>query len=171
MDAGWVEHLIKEYSSSLLRYLVSHTHSREDAEDMLQDVFMSVYEHCAEFDPERCNEEAWLYIIAKRKLVSYYRKFKQIDSIDEMEDYQLPGDDSMAQATNLLACRQAVARALESLDERSRDIVVLKYFNDLSYKEIADKVGISAVNARVICSRALGRMQIILGDFDFEEQE
>lgn len=170
MDAGWVEHLIKEYSSSLLRYLVSHVHSREDAEDILQDVFMSVYEHCGEFDPSLCNEEAWLYIIAKRRLVSYYRKFKQIDSIDEMEDYQLPGDDSMAQATNLMACRQTVARALSGLDQRSRDIVVLKYFDDLSYKEIAEKVGTSEGNARVICSRALKEMQEILGDFDFVEE-
>ena len=169
MDAAWVEHLIKEYSSSLLRYLISHCHSREDAEDLLQDVFMSVYEHCGEFDPERCNEEAWLYIIAKRKIVSYYRKYKMNDSIDEMEDYQLPGIDSMAEATNLMAARQAVAKALSGLDERSRDIVVLKYFNNLSYKEIAEKVGTSEGNARVICSRALAQMQDILGDFEFNE--
>lgn len=169
MNAEWVEHLMKSYSSGLLKYLTAHAHSREDAEDLLQDVFMSVYEHCEEFDPERCNEQAWLYIIAKRKLVSYYRSFKQNDSIDDMEDYQLPGDNSMAQATNLMACRQAVAKALSGLDERSREIVVLKYFSGLSYAEIADRMDVSEGNARVICSRALDSMQKLLGDFDFEE--
>jgi len=169
MDAAWVEHLMNQYSKSLLRYLISHTHSREDAEDLLQDVYLSVYEHCDEFDASRCNEEAWLYIIAKRKLVSYYRKFKQNDSIDAMEDYQLPGDNSMEQATNLMACRQAVAKALALLDERSRDIVVLKYFDGLSYKEISEKMNITEGNARVICSRALVTMQNALGDFDFSE--
>ena len=165
MNSECVEHLINEYSGQLKRYLAAHSHSKEDAEDLLQDVFMSIYEHCEEFDPEQCNEQAWLFIIAKRKLVSYYRKFKQLDSIDEMEDYQLPGVDTMAQATNLMGCRQAVAKALSILDERSRDIVVLKYFNDLSYKDIADRVGVSEGNARVICSRALVRMQEALGDF------
>ncbi|MDO5444392.1 MAG: sigma-70 family RNA polymerase sigma factor [Eubacteriales bacterium] len=169
MDAEWVENLMKKYSSRLLHYLNGHTHSREDAEDLLQDIFVSVYEHCSEFDPSRCNEEAWLYIIAKRKLVSYYRGFKMNDSIDEMEDFQLPGDNSMAQATNLMACRQAVAKALSGLDERSKDIVVLKYFSGLSYKEIGEKLGISEGNARVICSRALEKMQNILGDFEFSE--
>lgn len=169
MDSQWVEHLIKEYSSGLLKYLTAHTHSREDAEDILQDVYMSVYEHCAEFDPERCNEQAWLYIIAKRKLVSYYRKYRLDDSIDAMEDYEIPGDDSMAQATNLMACRQAVAKGLRSLDERSRDIVVLKYFSGLSYAEISDRMDISEGNARVICSRALKAMEDVLGTFDFEE--
>lgn len=165
MDAEWVEHLISKYSSSLLRYLASHTRSREDAEDLRQEIFMSVYEHCEEFDASRCNEEAWLYIIAKRKLVSYYRKFRMEESIDAMEDYQLPGDDSMEQATNLMGCRQAVAKALSVLDERSKDIVVLKYFEDLSYKDIGERMGLSEGNARVICSRALKEMQKALGDY------
>lgn len=169
MDAEWVESLIKKYSSRLLHYLCGHTYSREDAEDLLQDIFVSVYEHNNEFDPSRCNEEAWLYIIAKRKLVSYYRAFKRNESIDEMEDYQLPGDNSMAQATNLMACRQAVAKALSGLDERSRDIVVLKYFSGFTYKEIGEKLGISEGNARVICSRSLEKMQNLIGDFEFSE--
>ena len=76
MDSTWVEHLIEAYSSDLMKYLQGHVRSREDAEDLLQDVFMSVYEHCGEFDASRCNEQAWLYIIAKRKLVSYYRANK-----------------------------------------------------------------------------------------------
>ena len=169
MSEEWVQHLITAYSSQLLKYLINHTHSREDAEDLLQDVMISVYEHRAEFDPERCNEQAWLYIIAKRKLVSYYRKFKQNDSIDEMEDFQLPSDNSMAEATNLMACRQAVALALSKLDERSREIVVLRYFNGLSYAEIASSLGISEGNARVIHSRALDTMKKELGDFEFSE--
>lgn len=169
MDAAWVEHLIKEYSSGLLKYLISHSHSREDAEDILQDVFVSVYEHCSEFDPERCNEQAWLFIIAKRKLVSYYRKSKQEDSLDAMEDYEVPGDNSMAQATNLMACRQAVALALQKLDERSRMVVIMRFFENLTSEEVAERLGISPSNVRTIQSRAMKIMERELGSFDFEE--
>lgn len=169
MDAAWVEHLIKEYSSGLLKYLISHSHSREDAEDILQDVFVSVYEHCAEFDPERCNEQAWLFIIAKRKLVSYYRSSKQEDSLDAMEDYEVPGDNSMAQATNLMACRQAVALALQKLDERSRMVVIMRFFENLTSEEIAERLGLSSSNVRTIQSRAMKVMEQELGSFDFEE--
>lgn len=169
MNKEWVEHLIEEYSSGLLRYLTSHTHSKEDAEDILQDVFTSVYEHCAEFDETRCNEQAWLYIIAKRKLVSYYRAHKQNDSIDEMEDYQLPGEDTMSEAVNLMGVRQAVAKALKVLDERSRQVIVLRFFEGLTAEETGERLGISAGNVRIIQSRALKTMQGELDDFDFSE--
>ena len=169
MDEKWVEHLIEDYSSGLLKYLIAHTHSREDAEDILQDVFTSVYEHCSEFDPERCNEQAWLYIIAKRKLVSYYRKFKQEDSIDAMEDYEVPSEDSMSQATHLMACRQAVALALNKLDERSRSVIVLRFFENMSAEEVGKTLGISAANVRTIQSRALDTMEKELGSFEFDD--
>ena len=167
MDSSWVEHLIEKYSSGLLRYLISHTRTREDAEDILQDVFVSVYEHCAEFDPERCNEQAWLFIIAKRKLVSYYRAFKQQDSLDEMEDWQLPGDSSMDEAVNLMSARQSVAKALNSLDERSRQIIIHRFFDGLSAEETGRIMGLSAGNVRTIQSRALSSMQKTLDNFDF----
>lgn len=167
MDEKWVEHLIDVYSSGLLRYLKSHTRSSEDAEDILQDVFLSVYEHCADFDESRCNEQAWLYIIAKRKLVDYYRRYKLNDSLDEMEDYQLPGDNSMAEATNLMAARQAVAVALNKLDARSRQIVVMRFFDGLSSDEIADRLDLTPQNVRTIQSRALDVMEKEIGDFDF----
>lgn len=169
MNAEWVEHLINEYSTGLLRYLMSHTNSREDAEDLLQDVFMSVYEHCEEFDPSRCNEQAWLFIIAKRKLVSFYRGKKIQDSLDDMEDWQVPGEDSMAQAINLMACRQSVAKALSALDEKSRRVVVLRFFEGLSAEEVGEELGITAGNVRTIQSRALKSMGKVLEGFDFSE--
>ena len=167
MDSSWVEHLIEQYSAGLLKYIRSHTHTQEDAEDILQDVFMSVYQHCADFDPERCNEQAWLFIIAKRKLVSYYRAQKQDSSLDDMEDYQVPQDNSMDEAVNLMGARQAVAKALHVLDERSRDIVVMKYFKGYSAEEIGQKMGLTAGNVRTIMSRALDIMEKELKEFDF----
>lgn len=169
MDASWVEHLIDEYSSGLLRWLVQHCHSREDAEDIMQDVFVSVYEHCEEFDPARCNEQAWLYIIARRKVVSYYRAHKNEDSIDAMEDWQIPGETPLAQADNVMAARQAVAKALSVLDERSKQIIVLRFFEGLSAEETGDRLGLSAGNVRVIQSRAMKAMQDSIGDFDFSD--
>ena len=168
MDSKWVEHLINEYSSGLLRYIRQHTANTEDAEDILQDVYMSVYEHCAEFDPEKCNEQAWLFIIAKRKLIDYYRRKKDNQSLDAMEEWEVPGVDSMSQATNIISARQTVANALAKLDERSRKIVVYKYFNGLSGDEIAKKMGLSVQNVRTILSRALDSMEDAIGSFEFD---
>lgn len=169
MDEIWVEQLIEKYSSGLLKYLKSHTRSAEDAEDILQEVMLSVYEHREGFDPSKCNEQAWLYIIAKRKLIDYYRRYKPGDSLDAMEDWQVPGDNSMDQATNIMSARQAVAKGLMKLDERSRKIVVLRYFDGMSTEEVADMMNMSSANVRTVLSRALDSMETAIGDFDFSE--
>ena len=119
MDEKWVEHLMTQYSGALLKYISAHTHVREDAEDILQEVFLSCHRH-QEVDPARCNEQAWLYIIAKRKLVSYYRARKDVASLDAMEPDLVPGRDDMARAINIMACRQAVAQALSSLTSAAK---------------------------------------------------
>ena len=147
MDEQWIEHLMLEYSAALLKYLMHHTSSREDAEDILQEVFLSCHRHAAEFDPSRCNEQAWLYIIAKRKLISYYK------------------------AINVMACRQAVAKALSILDERSRSVVVLRCLKGLSPDETAKRLALTPGNVRVIQSRALGKMSKFLEDSDFSPED
>lgn len=171
MDEQWIEHLADEYSSSLLRYLMHHTDSREDAEDLLQEVFLSCHKHAGEFDPERCNEQAWLYIIAKRKLVSYYRAKKDTVSLDAMEPDLTPGQDNVAKAANVMACRQALAQALSRLDERSREVVIFRFLKGFSAEETANRLGLSSVNIRVIQNRALSKMNKILEDMGFSAED
>lgn len=58
MDEQWVERLVEENRSALLAYLRRHVSGREDAEDLLQEVFLSCYRHRESFDPARCSEKA-----------------------------------------------------------------------------------------------------------------
>lgn len=171
MDEQWIEHLMVSYSPALLKYLMHHTNSREDAEDILQEVFLSCHKHASEFDSERCNEQAWLYIIAKRKLVSYYRAKKDQVSLDAMEPDLTPGRDDMSKAVNVMAARQAVAQALSRLDERSRSVIVLRYLKGLSPDETANYLDLSPGNVRVIQSRALDKMSKVLEEFDFTPED
>ena len=86
-----------------------------------------------------------------------------------MEDWQLPGEDSMAEAANVMAARQAVAKGLSVLDDRAKEIIVLRYFEGLSADEVADRLGISPGNVRTIQSRALDKMNKVVGAFDFSD--
>ena len=55
MDEQWVERLVEENRSALLAYFRRHVSGREDAEDLLQEVFLSCYRHRESFDPARCS--------------------------------------------------------------------------------------------------------------------
>ena len=171
MNEDWTTHLMTEYSADLLKYLRYHTHTPEDAEDILQEVFLSCHKHAAEFDPEKCNEQAWLYIIAKRKLVSYYRAKKDQVSLDAMEPDLTPGPDDMAKAVNVMSCRQALAQVLSKLDERSREVIILRFLKGYSPEETAKRLGISAGNVRIIQSRTLAKMNKMLEAAGFSAED
>ena len=160
MDDQWVEQLFCSNRSALLAFLHRHAANREDAEDLLQDVFMACYRHKDSFDPRRCSETAWLYVIAKNRLKQYYRDQKPVSSLEEMAEngQELP-DWSSKEAAGVMECRDLVAKLLLTLDERSRTVLVLRYFEGLDSQQVAERMGLSPVNVRVIQSRALNALR------------
>ena len=160
MDDQWVEHLVQNNRSALLAFLQRHVANREDAEDLLQDVFLACYRHKDSFDPERCSETAWLFVIAKNRLKQYYRDQKPVSSLEELADNgQEPADWSAQEAASLMECRDLVAKLLLTLDERSRTVLILRFFQELDSQQIAQRMGLSPVNVRVIQSRAIASLR------------
>ncbi|MGN0707941.1 MAG: RNA polymerase sigma factor [Faecalibacterium sp.] len=160
MDDQWVERLVQNNKNALLGFLQRHVTNREDAQDLLQDVFTACYRHKESFDPERCSETAWLYVIAKNRLKQYYRDQKQISSLEELsENGQEPADWSAQEAASLMECRDLTAKLLLTLDERSRTVLILRYFQDLDSQQIAQRMGLSPTHVRVIQSRAIASLR------------
>ena len=111
--------------------------------------------------------------VHNRKAQAY--KLLQVEkdqvSLDAMEADLTPGRDDMSKAINVMACRQAVAKALSILDERSRSVVVLRCLKGLSPDETAKRLALTPGNVRVIQSRAIGKMSKFLEDSDFSPED
>ena len=165
MKEQWITRLMQEHSESLLRFLSTHTDNREDAEDLLQEVFTSCYKAQDRFDSSKCSEVAWLFIIAKNRLKNYYRDKKTTTSLDAMEVDQKDPTDYMAKAVHLMHCREVAAEVIKTLDERSRQIILLRFFVEKSHEEIADLLDLTTGNVRVIQSRALKQMEAYLNKY------
>lgn len=73
-------------------------------------------------------------------------------------------DNVSTAAMELVDCRETLAGALLKLDERSRTVLILRFFGGRSGREIADELGISEGNVRVLQARALGRLRELLAD-------
>lgn len=159
MKDQWITHLMQEHSENLLRFLLSHTNNREDAEDLMQDVFTSCYKAQERFDSTKCSEVAWLFIIAKNKLKNYYRDKKNTVSLDAIDIEQKDTKDYMEQAVHVMHCREVAAKAIKRLDERSQKIILLRFFEEKSHDEIAEIMNLTTGNVRVIQSRALKQME------------
>lgn len=135
--------LVERYEEKLLRYIMRiSSGSREDAEDTLQDVFLSAYKNLNDFDPE-LKFSSWIYRIAHNKVISHFRK---VTARPKTTTYE--GDN---QLLNILASEEDIVKSLEKkhtaeqvrkvideLEPRYKEVLVLKFLEDKDYKEISD---------------------------------
>ncbi len=162
MKNMWVEHLMLNYSDSLFQYVAKHTDSKQDAEDIVQEVFLSCHKYKDKFDDAKCGERAWLFILAKNRLKNYYRDKKPAVSLEEQVNEPEVDINYAEQVVHMTTCRELTAEALQQLDSRSQKIIVLRFFQGKSYEEIADLMGLTPGNVRVIQSRTLKTMENFL---------
>jgi RNA polymerase sigma-70 factor (ECF subfamily) len=132
--------LIKRYEEKLLRYIIRISKfSREDAEDVLQEVFIKTYYNLNGFDSE-LKFSSWIYRIAHNEAVSAIRKKAIRPTIAlEVEDLEKFSDvfDMVKDIDNSLD-RKIIDDALSHLDEKYREVLVLRFLDEKDYVEIAD---------------------------------
>lgn len=132
--------LTKRYESKLLHYIMRISRlEREEAEDILQDVFIKTYYNLNEFDSE-LKFSSWIYRIAHNQTISEIRK-RAIrptiplakEDIDKFEDTF----DIIKEIDNSIN-RQKIDKALSHLDEKYREVLILRFLDEKDYIEIAD---------------------------------
>ncbi len=122
---------LAEIYDKIYRYCFYKIRNSETAEDITQETFLKFFEHKQRI--RRGEDMAYLYTIAKNLCFDYFRK-KQVTELPE----ELPED-----FTEQSELKIAVRDALEKLDERQREIIVMRYIDELSVNEAAAAAGIS----------------------------
>ncbi len=135
-------YLIHRYEDKLFRYIRRISGLRkEDIEDLLQEIFIKVYQNLNGFD-RNLKFSSWIYRIAHNQVISNYRKFKnkQCDYIEDNYaiEQKIIYDFDIAKAIELKDLTKEVNSVLKKMDEKYREVLVLKYWEDQDYKEIAD---------------------------------
>lgn len=165
-DAGLLEELIVRYQHRLLRYLLYLTGNREQAEDLFQEVWMRVLVRGSQFNG-KARFETWLFTIARNLLIDQRRK-RTMSSLDELFD--VGGDDDRPMAFDVadgeptpfdhlvsLEDREQIAGALLELDTLHREVLVLRFHEELSLEEIAKvtQAPLSTVKSRLYRGMAM----------------
>lgn len=135
--------IVERYEEKLLRYIMRiSAGSREDAEDTLQDVFLSAYKNLNDFDQD-LKFSSWIYRIAHNKVISHFRKVTARPKTTTYEgDSQLlnilASEEDIARNLEKKYTAQQVRETIEQLDPRYREVLVLKFLEEKDYKEISD---------------------------------
>lgn len=146
--------LVQTYSPRLFRFLYQRTGNRQDAEDLLQETFLRVYQHLSEFDTEQ-SFSTWIFTIAWRLAANHYRKNTHSPSAALPEDFC---DLSQADQTMLQEQRDSLWAAVRKLPPAQRQVMELRYLGDLSVRQIADVMGLHRIYVKVLLFRARKRL-------------
>jgi RNA polymerase sigma-70 factor, ECF subfamily len=156
--------LYRQYSAAIFRFCRRTLPTREDAEDATTEIFMKVREKLGQYDSAR-PFSAWLYKVAANHCwdILRRRRVRQDLETGEVETLPLEHPDP-GQLEKLLAERstQEVRRALAQMPDRARMALVLRYYSDMSYDEIADSLGVRRPFVGVLLLRARHQLRDFL---------
>ena len=145
-DQRAMEQIVKRYEKQVYNTAFGIVGNREDAQDITQDVFLTIWNKIGQFK-FRSKFSTWIYQIAKNQSLNLknLKKRRQTDAT-EINDSQawVPVDERTPETTLLVYEQQKLLlRALDNLKEKHRTILVLREMEALSYDDISEVLGCS----------------------------
>ena len=171
-DPAAFEEIVDKYQRMIYNLCLSKLHGREDALDVSQDTFLCAYRAIGSFHGES-KLSSWLYRICLNCITDHQRKKQPTVSAQKDEDgagLEIADTDEGSDPQKRLERGQrirAVRRAIEALPDESRQIVILREYEDLSYQEIADILGLEVGTVKSRLNRAREKIKnfLLAGNF------
>lgn len=154
------EALYAEYAGKVRGYVFGRLSNRDDAEDVVSDVFLKVYEKYPTFDADRASVSTWVYTITRNTVIDYFRVHRTCAELPEDLPDEGGVDDGLLRRESL----QMLGEALGKLDDRSRALIVLRYYKRMSLKDTAARMGVSYAYVKVLHKEALRLLRKHMGE-------
>lgn len=156
--------IVERYQATLRRYVIRlGCRNQEDADDVLQDIFLKCYVNLNEYD-QRLKFSSWIYRLAHNETVSFFRKKTIRPDIVQTEE-ELGLFEAISDKTDILESLNeqmnaySVREALEEIDERYRDVLILRFLEEKSYEEISDILKIPGGTVATLISRGKEKLK------------
>lgn len=147
------------YYRKVLGYIRGKVNNTTVAEDLCSEVFMKIYEKLETFDESKASLSTWIYTIARNRVTDYFRTRKVFGEIPETLDDGSDVEDDVCSKETL----STLADALERLEQRKRDILILRFYSGIQLKEIAERMGISYTYVKVLQNQAMAEVRAYFG--------
>ena len=153
--------LYDRYAPKIYRFILIKTGRKADAEDLTSQVFMKAWESIGGFEFQGFPFSSWLYRIAGNSVIDYYRTFRSHQDVEDMADAIQTSEDH-AGDLDLRSASDGIRSAIRLLDQDQQNVIVMRFVDELSTKEIAAALGKSEGAIRVIQHRALKNLKQLL---------
>jgi RNA polymerase sigma-70 factor (ECF subfamily) len=156
--------LFERYAGRVKAYLMRTGASASDADEITQDVMVSLWRHAASFDPSRAAASTWIFAIARNRRIDVFRRAAR-PGPDPFDPLLQPDPEPDAYASLSAAEREARLRAaLAGLAPEQQRVLVASFYEGLSHAEIAAREGLPLGTVKSRIRLAFGHLHAILGD-------
>ena len=160
-DQGAFAQLYDQHVVRVYRHIYYMVSDAREAEDLTAQTFLKAWEAIDRYKERGAPFVAWLLRISHNLTISYLRSRRDHSELDEgFVDSKRGGnpEESLEQATDERSVREAVLR----LRDEQRQVIMLRFVEELDYREVAAMIGKSVPAVRVIQHRALGNLRKLM---------
>lgn len=139
-----------------------------EAEDVLHDVFLEAWRHCADYDSARGSVKSWLLLRTRSRSLDVQKSARVSKQASGLDDAWLAELADPTRDTTASADQSRVRRALVALPPEQREVLLLGYFEGLSSSEMAERIGVPLGTVKSRVAAALAALRAALSDSGVE---
>ncbi len=147
------DEIYRRFSQNVFSFLIKKLKNEADAEDLLQKIFIKIHESKHLYS-EKYKFEQWLFVIARTSLIDHFRSNKRYEKKIAKLNLSL-AEYSAEYVEDSIAADIDVLNSASQLNENQKELLKLKYIDELSYQEIASVMNKSENSLRKMVSRLL----------------
>ena len=165
-DGDAFEQLYNEYFTQLYRYVLIRVGNSDDADDIVQLIFLKFYKNLDNWQDQGYQPSAYLYTIARSVMADHFRKLGRTGKkINQSEEFlEILADSSQSPQASVIQQeeRTQLYTAMKTLPQNYQEVLLLRYSEGLPSREIAEIIGKSDVATRKLLSRAVQTLSEIM---------
>ncbi len=154
--------IYRQFYKRIYQYCHFNLYHTQDAHDVSQEIFLKFWKALPRFSWQKGGSiQAFFYRIARNTIIDFNKKRKEI-SLEDIPEIPVP--DMLLEKAVKADNAQQLHAALDKLDGTEKKILILRYFHNLSYKELSNKIKVREGTIRIKTYRSLQKLRKTLAD-------
>ncbi|MBR4464940.1 MAG: sigma-70 family RNA polymerase sigma factor [Treponema sp.] len=151
--------IYRQYHDKVLHYIIGKNINLFEADDVCQTVFIKIFNNIDRFDETKASISTWVYTITQNAVIDYFRsKGRSKEGGGIVSEDIVYVDTSFDHILNQETLSE-LSLALEKLSERDRNLIIYMYYDGMTMKAAAEKLGISYANAKIIIKKSFATLR------------
>lgn len=149
--------LYELYVQKIYSFIFYKLMDKETAEDLTSDTFMKALNRIKNYDAQKSAFNTWLFNIARNTVIDHFRIHKNHKDINDV--WELSSLENIEKNLDLTLKHETLHQNLKKLSAKNREILMMRFWQDLSFREIAEILGKSEGSVKMQTSRAVKQLK------------